>query len=135
MAQPAPPEQDTPEVRDNPLSAEDIRRLIRQEVSAAIRDALPPPATATPQPSVLATETPGPSGIGERSGRLIGKGASVMRVDAHVMCAYEVFTAWGHAVWSRPNGVGAVPKPRYVEHDPASSIRLCHTDSREVTVW
>ena len=67
---------------------------------------------STPQPSVLATETPGPSGIGERSGRLIGKGASVMRVDAHVMCAYEVFTAWGHAVWSRPNGVGAVPKPR-----------------------
>ena len=135
MAQPVTPEQDTPEVRNNPLSAEDIRRRIRQEVSAAIQDALPPPATATPQPSVLATETPGPSGIGERSGRWIGKRASVMRVDAHVMCAYEVFTAWGTLCGAGPTASELYPSPGYIGHDPASSIRLGHTDSREVTVW
>ena len=58
-----------------------------------------------------------------------------MRVDAYIICAYEVSTVLGTLCGAGPTASELYPSPGCIGHDPASSIRLGHTGSREVTVW
>ena len=54
---------DSPTVTEEPLTATVVRSLILQEVTAALWEALPMPASVTPP--VPTSEAPGPSGHGE----------------------------------------------------------------------
>lgn len=63
MSRPSSPAVDTPAVTEEPLTAAAIRAMTRQEVTAVLRDVLPPPAIVTPP--VPTSEAPGSSGLGE----------------------------------------------------------------------
>ena len=69
MSRPQTPIQLTPAGTGEPLTSAEIQTLIRQEVSAAIRDALSPPVSATPVGPP--PEVPGPSSLGELSCRAV----------------------------------------------------------------